>query len=259
MTTQLFCLHGFLGAASDWETALPWPEVRSADWLRDRELNASTDWCSLGSAIQRWADAHTASSRILVGYSMGGRLALQTLLQSPESWDAAVIISAHPGLTSSEERTARVEHDRKWAKRFLNENWETVMNAWNAQPVFQGEENPIARQGSPELRAALAHALETWSVGTQPDFRAALSTLNRPILWIAGEKDGKYAEIARQCANLNPLFESAIIAGAGHRAPWTANEEFQLILKNWIQNKRRPYGNATRTLDQDQGLQRHQA
>ena len=84
-------------------------------------------------------------------------------------------------------------------------------------------------------REELACALERGSVGLQEDLRPALRRLDVPVLWIAGEQDEKYAELAKECAALNPRFEARILEGVGHRAPWTGTQEFQNAVKEWIE------------------------
>lgn len=70
-----------------------------------------------GRALNREAEAVTGR-KILVGYSMGGRLALHALLEGG-LWDAAILISPHPGLESEEERAARRAGDAEWGSRAL--------------------------------------------------------------------------------------------------------------------------------------------
>ena len=88
-------LPGFLGLPSDFDF-LPWPHSATA-------------------------------GDVLLGYSMGGRLALELLQR--ERFAKAVIISA--GLNVPD--PARVARDEEWARRFESEEWSSLMRAWNAQ------------------------------------------------------------------------------------------------------------------------------
>jgi 2-succinyl-6-hydroxy-2,4-cyclohexadiene-1-carboxylate synthase len=164
---------------------------------------------------------------------MGGRIALHMLLDQPERWRRAVIVSASPGLPK-QERASRLEADKKWAERFRTEPWDELMEAWNGQAVFQGEPEPD-RDEADYQREDLALALERGSVGDQEDLRARLAALEITILWIAGENDAKYAALAEECAALNPRFAHNLIEGAGHRAPWTAREQFQSVLTEFLE------------------------
>jgi 2-succinyl-6-hydroxy-2,4-cyclohexadiene-1-carboxylate synthase len=155
--------------------------------------------------------------RVLLGYSMGGRLAMAMLALG--GWDGAILVSCHPGLTSEAERRARLASDRTWAERFETEPWEAVVSAWNSQAVFAGDA-PSVRKEADFDRHQLALALRAGSLGVQPDYRPMLAGLAIPVLWMAGELDEKYVGIGRECAGLNPGFEFVELPRAGHRAPW---------------------------------------
>ncbi|HET7433185.1 MAG TPA: alpha/beta fold hydrolase [Thermoanaerobaculia bacterium] len=171
-------LPGFLGLQSDWDF-LPWP-------------HSATD------------------GDVLMGYSMGGRLALQLLER--ERFRKAVIISA--GLNAPDpERLAR---DEAWAQRFESEEWSSLMRAWNAQPVFGG--HPVERREEDFDRVELARQLREQSPAVLPPPR--LEQIETPVLWIAGERDAKYVAIARTAVARLPHAELWICPGAGHRVPW---------------------------------------
>lgn len=171
-------LPGFLGLPGDWDF-LPWEH--------------SVD-----------------EGDLLLGYSMGGRLALQLLEQEP--YRKAVIISA--GINAPDpQRGAR---DEEWARRFEWEDWASLMRAWNAQEVFGG--HVVLRREQDFDRAQLARQLREQSpaVMAPPN----LERIETPILWIAGERDTRYVEIARYAVARLPHAELWICPGAGHRVPW---------------------------------------
>lgn len=180
----ILALHGFLGSSSDW------------DFLRD----AGFDVIAPDDLRER------PPADVILGYSMGGRLALQVA----NDYDLAVIISA--GITPGD--AARRASDEAWARRFESDDWETLMRDWNAQPVFGG--HVVARPEGD--RTALARALREWSpaVLMPPD----LTAITTRVLWIAGERDAKYVEEGRRAVALLPNATLAIVAGAGHRVPF---------------------------------------
>ena len=57
----------------------------------------------------------------LLGYSLGGRLALHACLARPDLWSGVIIVSADPGLSSPEEKGLQLRKDRQWAERFRSE------------------------------------------------------------------------------------------------------------------------------------------
>jgi 2-succinyl-6-hydroxy-2,4-cyclohexadiene-1-carboxylate synthase len=166
-----------------------------------------------------------AGDGTLLGYSMGGRIALHMLIRS-QQWKRAVIVSASPGLTETEDRGARLANDLRWADRFKTENWDETITAWNSQGVFANDPGQPDRRESDYRRSDLAAALVLGSVAGQENLRPHLRNLEIPILWIAGERDAKYAALAQECASVNPMFTCKIILGAGHRVPWAYPDEF---------------------------------
>jgi len=161
---------------------------------------------------------------VLLGYSMGGRLALQLLER--QQFRCAVIVSA--GLnTPDAERRAR---DEEWARRFESEEWTSLMRAWNAQPVFGG--HALERHERNYDRAEFARQLREWSPAVLPPPR--LEEIATPILWIAGERDLKYVDIARRAVARLPHAELWICPDAGHRVPWEQPELFVQRLRRFI-------------------------
>ncbi|HYH05437.1 MAG TPA: alpha/beta fold hydrolase [Thermoanaerobaculia bacterium] len=181
-------LPGFLGLQSDWDF-LPWPTSPLAPHPR--------------GVVQ-------GEGQILLGYSMGGRLALQ-LLES-QRFSKAVIISA--GLNSPD--PARVQRDEEWARRFESDDWPALMRDWNAQPVFGG--HVLDRREEDYSRSELARQLREYSPAVLPPPR--LESIETPLLWIAGERDAKYVEIAHRAVARLPHAELWVCPDAGHRVPW---------------------------------------
>lgn len=195
---SILALHGFLGRGSDW------------DFLRDAGFAVV--------APDEFELRALPAADVLIGYSMGGRIALNVA----NDYALAVIISA--GVTPGDaERRAR---DEGWAKRFESDDWETLMRDWNAQPVFQGHDLPRDEQP----RAPLARALREWSpaVLLPPD----LTKITTRVLWIAGARDAKYVAEGRRAVALLPNAELAVVEGAGHRVPFERPDAVIALLRD---------------------------
>src|SRR4051812_11045421 len=112
MKTTLHFIHGFLGTSSDWDRFVKDPghsslEVLTYDLFRrvPKGLQPSSfpeSLPALGDWVNQQARKKRLDSRrnILIGYSLGGRIALHALTQAPEMWSGAVLASTHPGLES---------------------------------------------------------------------------------------------------------------------------------------------------------------
>jgi 2-succinyl-6-hydroxy-2,4-cyclohexadiene-1-carboxylate synthase len=246
----LHCLPGFLGLSKDWETILSKrfsavyydffaPHSENCSGPSDSPDLASLD--RLGAWVNGQAKSNPAP-RILMGYSFGGRVALHSLIQAPKLWTAAVIVSAHPGLSASplasgavsEEHSLRIQSDQVWARRFLNDDWPTVLEDWNSQAVLKTSRAQTFRDLHSLSRTSLAQALTECSLGKQGDLRRQLQHLELPILWISGKQDAKFCSLLNEVTALNPNIEGVTLPQAGHRVPWDQPEEFNQVLSDFI-------------------------
>jgi 2-succinyl-6-hydroxy-2,4-cyclohexadiene-1-carboxylate synthase len=202
----IWCLHGFLGRGADW------------DFLRDAGFEIRAPSFFAGDSLDV---VQPAANDILLGYSMGARLALQLIRTHRVA--KAVLISA--GIASPE--PGREELDETWAKRFESEPWEPLIEAWNSQAVFGGRPNPLTRNESDYDRRKLAAAL-------RESRRLDLAGISIPTLWIAGEDDVKYREAARSAAGCLKNAELWICPGAAHRVPWEQPAAFIARLREFL-------------------------
>src|ERR1700733_9757644 len=102
-----YALHGFLGKPEDWgglNQGVLDGGLEAVD-LYDFSLSSLEEWAE---QFNRYVQDDSARcNRCLIGYSLGGRLALHSLLQNPFLWDAAILISTHCGLESEEKKQER--------------------------------------------------------------------------------------------------------------------------------------------------------
>jgi len=258
----LWCLHGAVGQAADWQGfVVPGWAVKRVDLWRflaccpmtmpqfGRALNAeaAADGRSqVGDRRSRMVDGRseivddgskkeglsstihdlssTISHNVLVGYSMGARLALHALLDGGP-WDAAVLVAPHPGLEAEGERAARREGDAEWGSRALSGEWADFLDAWNAQPVLAGSGNRASL--SAHYRREVARSFIDWSLGAQEPLWGRLGEIACPVLWCTGERDGKFTALGERALPSLKEGELWVARGAGHRVPWDAPEAFR--------------------------------
>lgn len=188
-------LHGFLGLPTDW------------DFLKPAGFDVVTP---LLDDIPKRGDT-------LLGYSMGGRLALHALLDGAR-YERAVIVSTGLGIEGEEARARRRRADEKWARHFETQEWHRVMRDWNAQSVFGGHE--ATRREEDFDRHELARMLRQWSPAVLPPLAPRLHEIDIPVLWIVGERDEKYVAERERAVSLLKNAELWVCPGAGHRVPW---------------------------------------
>ena len=169
----------------------------------------------------------------LLGYSMGGRLALSLV----ERWHRAedellrrlsrlTLIGASPGLEGDEEaRAERRIQDTRWANRMSSEPLAEVLGDWDAQPVLARLQQ-VRPELASELRArrvsqpgaGLAYSMRAVSLAEMPPLWGRLSTVETPTLWLTGELDQKFTEIATRASLAQGLqARSLVIQESGHR------------------------------------------
>lgn len=231
---ECWCLHGAVGSAADWrgfskQLAQHRTSTRAVDLWRFLECQPSS---LVGFARDLNAEAAGSVThghhRSLIGYSMGGRLALHALLAPNPPWQSAVIISSHPGLESPQEQQSRLASDAAWASKALVGSWNDFLREWQEQPVLTGHGIRDDRQsGALQLRRReIARSFVDWSLGSQQPLWDRLHEIQIPILWIAGEQDAKFLRIAERATALIPHATLAIAPHAGHRVPWDAPDWF---------------------------------
>ena len=224
MKGTIWCLHGAVGCAADWDGwRLDGWAIRRVDLWRFLSC-CPMSLAEFGGALNREAEV-SEGKHVLLGYSMGGRLGLHALAANGP-WSAAIMISTHPGLEDSDERAARRAADAEWAALALRGEWAEFLRKWNAQPVLQSAADAM---GSDSLRVADRHRLVArrqeiarsfidWSLGAQSPLWGQLASWPVPTLWVAGEHDAKFSALAGRAADA--MGAAAIAPHAGHRVPW---------------------------------------
>lgn len=217
---MIWQLHGALGSPADFES-LKMGDARAVDLYSQVSPFAewSADFCKM---IRDQDDAP-----VLMGYSMGGRLALHALLEVPAMWRSAVIISADYGHGLD---AARIDRDTEWARLAAGLAWEEFLDRWNAQGVFAGTTGTAKR----EWRESIPAAFDVWSVGRQENLLPRLSELDLPILWIAGERDEKFVHLGRDAVKVLPRGRLEIVKDAGHRVPWDQPDRFAELVRSLL-------------------------
>lgn len=178
-TTPIIFLHGFLGTFQDF--------TKLASYLKEFhcigiDLPGHGDSAftpNFSQSMPFFQKMH------LVGYSMGGRLALQYAKVFPEKIATLTILSAHCGLATGHEK--RWQEDLKWAQK-IREDFDGFLQEWYAQELFAGfiPDLSMRKKQNPE---ALAKTLLHYSLAKQECF----SIKNSGI--IVGEKDTKYQKL----------------------------------------------------------------
>ncbi len=233
-------LHGFLGLPTDWapmvlnlKTMSPGihaPQIHLHNLWKDLQNLPSP---SLKNWALQFAQKLPPSGNILIGYSMGGRLAMHFPVWEQKKIAGIILLAAHPGILQDKEREARAEQDKIWADKFANQPWAEVVNEWNSQPVFQHDRIRPPRKESDFSRQLLQSALTHWSLASQENMIERLKEFQCPLFYIHGDKDQKFAEIGRYIKLQIPRLNQITVPG-GH-CPHFSNPSGVLApLKNFL-------------------------
>lgn len=218
----LVFVHGFSGSGEEWrlvgEQLAPFPCLYlDLPGHGGSSAVAATSFTQVDAALSRSLISYNILNYWLVGYSLGGRVAMHFACQRPPGLQGLVVEGGHPGLTDDQARQARWQSDTRWAQRFRSQPLLEVFNDWYQQPVFASlspaRRRALARARSRNDGQALAAMLEATSLAIQPDLRGTLRELAAPFHYLSGEYDRKFRALAAETSAVPHL-----IVGAGHNA-----------------------------------------
>jgi 2-succinyl-6-hydroxy-2,4-cyclohexadiene-1-carboxylate synthase len=172
-----------------------------------------------------------------VGYSLGGRLCLRLALERPDLVRRLVLIGASPGIADPGQREARRDADEVLARRIERDGVAVFLEAWLAGPLFSSL--PVEAAGREERLAntaeGLAYALRRLGTGVQESLWDRLGDVRPPVLLVAGERDGKFAAIAREvAAAIGPSARVVVVAGAGHAVHLERPDETAALVEEFV-------------------------
>jgi 2-succinyl-6-hydroxy-2,4-cyclohexadiene-1-carboxylate synthase len=232
---HVLLLHGFTGSLATWAShreawrgfttiAVDLPGHGDSDRLPETSRDGFT---AAVTGLVGVLDTLGVERTAVLGYSMGGRLALHLAVHLAERRSARltalVIESASPGIANADERRARLESDMALAASIERDGVAAFTDRWEALPLFAtqrrlsaGARDAVRRQRLANDASGLASALRHLSVGGQDALLARLATIDVPTLLVAGALDAAYCRHAESMAAALPRSRVAIMADAGH-------------------------------------------
>ena len=223
---NLVFLHGLLGTKSDWQKViknLPHFRCFSLDlpFHGENKVIAVEDFEQMAQFLESQIKSLIKDEPyILIGYSLGGRIAQYYALQARVKighLKAIILEGANLGLQSEQEKQIRLTNDKMWAERFFHEKPEIVLEDWYQQPVFshlnEQQRKALIEKRKANSGAHIGHMLLATSLAKQPDFREKVRSSLLPFFYFCGERDQKF----RQMAEDNQL-DLTLIPHAGHNA-----------------------------------------
>ncbi|MEA3297649.1 MAG: 2-succinyl-6-hydroxy-2,4-cyclohexadiene-1-carboxylate synthase [candidate division Zixibacteria bacterium] len=245
-------LHGFMGGAADWEDC----GVTVA--LSERYRVVSVDLPGHGMTVVRggsesyrmencaeelicFMDKLQIDRCHLVGYSMGGRLALYMMANFPDRFDKVVLESASPGLRTPEERQERIAYDEALASRLETESLQEFLVSWYELPLFASLKNRkdllpvLVRRRLKNDTHGLSRSLRMMGTGMQPSLWSELKGLKGSLLLIVGEKDDKFQRIGREMVDECRVASMNVVSNAGHNVHLENPVEYVQCVRNFFE------------------------
>lgn len=182
--------------------------------------------------------AREGSGRVLVGYSLGGRLALRAALREPDRYAGVVTVGATAGIDDAAIRSARAEADDRLASWMEAAPIEDIVGIWERQPLFADQSESLVDAQRPGRLdhdpGELAMLLRTSGQGVLEPVWHELVRLELPVLAIAGARDEGYTAAAGRIAGTAPRGRAAIVEDAGHAAHMQRPDEVARLIAEFL-------------------------
>ncbi len=245
---KIVLLHGFTGSMKTWEEVieeLPNSLAILAIDLIGHGKTAKPLEASRYSVEEQIEDLRTIFDQIgwkdfiLVGYSMGGRLALS--YANKYSVAHLILESSSPGVQDKEAREQRIEADSNLAAMIEKEGIESFVEYWGNIPLFLSQKKlslkkrrAIREERVSQEEIGLANSLRGFSTGIQPSLWDKLDSMIFPVTLVTGAEDKKFCEIAKKMEEILPNVKRITVKEVGHAIHVENPKLFATIVKEII-------------------------
>lgn len=238
----LVFLHGLLGSGRDWRQVV---NVLSPSYYcltvdlpghGHSQLLSPAGFEQVNQQLQQTLLHRNISSYVLIGYSLGARLAMYhasfPATENQAKLVGLVLEGGHFGLPHSE-CAPRLVNDEKWAQRFTSEPMTQVLADWYQQPVFSSlnhdQRQSLIQKRSDNLGSAIARMLLATSLAKQPELKLLVEQLSFPVHYICGENDNKF-----RCLAESTGLDLKVIPAAGHNVHVELPHEFSMAVTHFL-------------------------
>jgi len=221
---MLYALHGFTETDESWTETL----ARDIPDLRcplmpghgGKPCPAHTD---SGVVADDLAASFHGTPVDVLGYSMGGRVAVRLALDHPRLVRRLILISCHPGIRNAHEREQRRRRDESLAQVLEEDGIGPFMAWWETQAALKPHlPFPAALAESVRARrlnqdpVGLASCLRGMGGGAMDPMWSRLPELRMPVLLISGAADIRYMRVMEEMSASIPDHRREIVLRSGH-------------------------------------------
>ncbi|MBW6525062.1 alpha/beta hydrolase [Sphingomonas sp. RHCKR47] len=244
--TRLFFLHALGASARSWDgvvarlkaeagdrldcVALDLPGFGDAAAMGHRSIAETLDW--FAGEVSRRGPAPW----IVVGHSMGGKIATLTAARDPEGLIGVVLVAASPPAPEPMEEERRAEMLGWFEHGVASEGQaEKFVSANTAHPLPA----PLAAQAIADVRRSAPAAWRGWlDEGAREDWAKRAGVIDLPALIVAGAEDGDLGEDAQRRLN-SPHYVHArveLVADAAHLIPYEQPHALAALIAGHVEH-----------------------
>lgn len=248
----LVCLHGFAENKHTWDGLnLDGYAIYSFDMIGHGKTNRYEkapcyDFDYLLESLHKLFQKLLPNQKFsLLGYSMGGRIAIRYALKYQEKIDALLLESAGHGIICDKERQERAKSDEILAFRIEEKGMAWFADFWGNIPLFESQKrlNPNIQKKIKERRLAnncdaLAQNIRSLGQAHFPCLLENLKSIHRPTLYISGGLDTKYCAIGGRYARAISHLQHHIIEHVGHNTHLEDSYCFNQIVQDFLDANR---------------------
>lgn len=247
----LVLLHGFTGSMHTWQDLIPlWKKKYQficLDLIGHGE-SSKPEHAQHYLMEQAIEDLHEIMNKLnierahLLGYSLGGRFALQYANRYPQNVRSLILESSSPGIADEQERRDRQLQDEALANLIIEQGVPRFVERWEALPLFASQQqlDTNLRKRLKEKRlnndaVGLANSLRAMGTGVQTSLWNELDKLPFPILLLTGDLDEKFCLIASNMEQRNSSIKWHKIENAGHNIHLEQPESYARLVQQFLQ------------------------
>lgn len=248
----LVLLHGFTGDSTTWNSFIPaWgkhSKLIMPDLIGHGKTDSPVDLKyysiqSVASDLANLLDQLQVEKVDLLGYSMGGRLALTFAFLYPDRVRKLILESSTAGLETKEEQEQRRKQDHQLANDIEEKGISTFISYWENIPLFQTQQSLpeetkqlIRTQRLANSTIGLANSLRGMGTGAQPSWWDQLVDIDIPVLFITGTLDEKFCRLADFMCRKVKKSQIVKVSGCGHAIHVEEPRKFDKIVSEFLKN-----------------------
>lgn len=205
-----------------------------------KSTNVEYSMADIAESLKHILEYHRHTDLYMLGYSMGGRVALAFACIYPDLLKGLILESTSPGIKEHKARKERAFIDSGRAEKIV-EDYHRFIQSWENMGLFSSQENlednDLVEQREQRLAQypkEVADSLKKYGTGVQPSYWEYLNDIKTKTLQLVGKKDEKFVSINEKMNQLIPEAELKVIDHSGHNIHLEAPQKFDIIVSAFI-------------------------